>query len=136
MWSLDPEHKMWPSGCQAKLQIIPSWAISIPPTSFSTLLTRRFKDYWCSERTSGSGRIVCNSLLRVTKCVCKQAARTLHSRRAEIRLSLRSQKDPRGLGARRQLRPNTTNSVSEHTNTTRHDTVHIRLNPAFLGFYL
>lgn len=37
VWSLEPEHRMWPNGCQARLQIIPSWAISIPPTSFSTL---------------------------------------------------------------------------------------------------
>jgi len=37
VWSLDPETRMWPNGCQDKLQTIVSWASSILPSSFSLL---------------------------------------------------------------------------------------------------
>ena len=42
MWSLEPEHKMWPTGCHARLQTIPSWALSIAPAFSSTLTTKNY----------------------------------------------------------------------------------------------
>ena len=33
VWSLDPEHNTWPSGCQERLQMKDSCADSMPPTS-------------------------------------------------------------------------------------------------------
>jgi len=38
VWSLDPETRMWPSGCQDRLQTIVSWASSMLPSSFSLLI--------------------------------------------------------------------------------------------------
>jgi len=35
VWSLDPEHKICPSGCQANVQTMLSCACSMPPTSLS-----------------------------------------------------------------------------------------------------
>lgn len=37
VWSLEPEHKMCPSGCQDKVHTILSWACSMAPTSLSAL---------------------------------------------------------------------------------------------------
>ena len=36
-WSLDPEQRMWPNGCQANAQIMLSCACSRHPNSFSVL---------------------------------------------------------------------------------------------------
>ena len=35
VWSLDPEQRMCPTGCQSRLQMLDSWAFSMAPTSFS-----------------------------------------------------------------------------------------------------
>ena len=37
VWSLEPVHKIWPNGCHFKSHIMPSWAPSIQPNSFSHL---------------------------------------------------------------------------------------------------
>ena len=37
VWSFDPEHKMCPSGCHAKVHTILSCACSMAPTSLSAL---------------------------------------------------------------------------------------------------